>query len=141
MKLLKHLSGNPNLFPNRSSDKYIHDVSEGVILDNKPIDASGNHPIAIRTGALKKLFEIDSDNKYRAVLDSLMKIGVLQGELRFYEMEGEESEVTLDNYGKAVIKTTNTTRKAVRLDERVTMNKKGQYASVYIFNNDLERGE
>jgi hypothetical protein len=98
-KFVRHYKNNLHLFPKRSSNMYSHDVSEGVILDNLKkyrIGENGHYPVAIRTGALKELFEIDSDNKYSEILDSLLKMGVLQGKLRFKDFEEkEDGEVIL----------------------------------------------
>ncbi|AYV72903.1 hypothetical protein M1D49_00295 [Bacillus sp. PK3-056] len=144
-KFIRHFKSNPQLFPKRSSNKYIHDVSEGVILDNLkkyPIGEHGHYPVAIRTGALKELFEIDSDNKYREILDSLLKMGGLQGKLRFKDFEEkEDGEVTFDSYGSTEINATTPKKMAKRLDKRVTMNTRGQEANVFIFNIDLTKGE
>jgi len=141
-KIFRHIKSNPHLFPKRSSNKYIHDVSEGVILDNYQIGEHGYHPVAIRTGALKVLFEVDSDNKYREILDSLLKMEVLQGKLGFKDFEEiEDGEVTFDSYGRTEINAITPNKKAKRLDKRVTMNTKGQEANVFIFNIDPEKGE
>lgn len=144
-KFIRHFKNNPHLFPKRSSNKYIHNVSEGVILDNLkkyPIGEHGHYPVAIRTGALKELFEIDSDNKYREILDSLLKMGVLQGKLKFKDFEEkEDGEVTLDNYGKTEIISVTPMKEVKRLDKRVTMNTRGQEANVFIFNIDPMKGE
>lgn len=137
-KFIKHFKNNPHLFPKRSSNKYIHGVSEGAILDNYKLGEYKYHPVSIRTGAFKELLGMDSDNKYREVLDSLLSMGVLQGKLKFSE---ENAEYTLDNSGKTVINYKTPNIKARRYDKRVTMNTKKIEANVFIFNIDFEKGE
>jgi hypothetical protein len=132
----------PDLFPTRSSNKYDHDDSFGVILDHYDKSESGQYPVGMRTGALQTLFEVTSDIEYRKLLETFIKMGVMQGKLRFKDIEEEEDgEVLLDNYGNLEIKSIKVKSKAQRLDKRVTMNTKGKEANVFIFNIDLKRGE
>lgn len=141
-KFIRYFKDNLHLFPKRSSNKYIHNVSKGIIIDGMekyPMGEHGHYPVAIRTGALQELFEIDSDNKYRAILDSLVKMGVLQGKLQFKDYEEKEGgEVFYDHYGKTEIDAKTSNRMKKRLDKRITMNTKKQEANVLIFNINLE---
>lgn len=132
-KFLKHFHDNPNLFPKRSSDSYKHNISHGAILNNREKSNTGQYPVAIVSGELKKLLRITNDNKYRDVLEALVLMGVLESKLETRVVEREEKyqeKVAKDNMS-VVIKTTIEKK---RLDERITMNTKGQQANVFIFN-------
>lgn len=141
----QHFKENPHLFPTRSSNEYKHNISHGVILDNKRAKR-GEFLVAIKSGELKELFSISNDQHYREVLASLVIMGVLEGELQEREVEVVEELDGFDeddNYEyvahknvKTIIKT-----KKVRIDKRITMNTKGQEANVFIFNIDPEKGE
>lgn len=137
-KFYKHFIDNQELFPTRSSNKYQHEVSHGAILDNKKTETS-NLRVAIRSGKLKKLFSVKSDNQYHEVLESLVDMGVLEGELLLREVEVVEVKNSSTEGSRSIKEITR--HKRNRRDKRVTMNTKGQEANVYIFKINLEKGE
>ncbi|MEC1717230.1 hypothetical protein ABEV09_07205 [Schinkia azotoformans] len=137
--LINHIKYNSELFPKHSSGKYEHDTSHGAILDNKKVNSFGYHPIAIRTGVVRELFEIPSTNKYHILLEKFLKMGVLEGKLTFKDIEKDE-EVTIDAYGNIKVKPAQVKKVANSLDKQRTLKPKGSMVTVFIFNLDLGKG-
>lgn len=129
-KILKYYRDHPELFPTKSSDKYIDGYSSGAVLDDRSLSKDGHCPIAVKTGVLEKLFGIKASQNYSEVKDSLVRMGVMEGE--YGTREEEVEKVVISDDGEQHI-TTRTKYKKNRYDERITLNNLGEYGNVYIF--------
>lgn len=141
--ICKHYRENKHLFPTKSSNGYQHDVSHGVILNDNQSE-KGNIQIAIRTGIVQKLFSITVSQEYHEVLESLVKIGVLEGDIRQREVEKvkviEKKKESPDKDTSIYTKKTVRTLKPGFAKNKV-VNNESLSVTVYIFNIDPEKGE
>lgn len=118
-------------------------MSHGVILDDQ--EATGGHfPIAIKSGIVKSLLSCRSDNEYRKVLEELVLLGVIEGELEERtEMIDQVKEKSYESDdGNPVRETHHTTYKSKkRIDKRRSMGKsKEANVFTFIINSSLLEG-
>ncbi|MEC1722532.1 hypothetical protein [Schinkia azotoformans] len=78
---IKDYFQNQDKYPTRSSNLYKKYISHGVILDAENHEYFKNdygfYPVAIRSGKLKQIFPLISDQEYRQVISKLNHLGAL----------------------------------------------------------------
>lgn len=102
-KIIKYIEDNRKLFPKQSSNKYQHEVSEGAILDGKGyrVNKIGRYMLGIRTGVVKRVLNIKTDNEYSDVIKELVYIGAIKADINDYETSRLDKKVRL-KIGKEV---------------------------------------
>ncbi|ERN51627.1 hypothetical protein [Alkalihalophilus marmarensis] len=144
-KIINHLQKNPELYPTRSSNKYDENVSYGAILDNlkkHPIGKYGHYPVAIRSGALLKLFNINNCNKYSEVVNSLVQQGFIQGKLTLKDFDNMIPDMEYDSFGSISFENNCIKKKKRKSHAKgISMKTKGDQIDSYIVNIDLSYGD
>lgn len=92
---LDDFTKNFNKYPTKSSNQYKKNISHGVIIDTDnneyPKNEHGYHPVAIRTGVLKRLFPYMDNREYGQIIHRLAHLGVFHKSITTRIFEGKES--------------------------------------------------
>lgn len=117
---LKDYFNNSEKYPTRSSNQYLKNISNGVILDSDNHEyiknEDGYYPVAIRSGKLKKLFPFICDREYRQVIKRFSDLKVLHESISF----------------KVEIDAKRFDRRIKMVDMQIVNNDKNYIESVYI---------